>query len=135
MVELLRQVTYEYAFVIGHTPPLNCISFLPPPFTLNLYHLCCGRFDTSPTTRAMMERDMLVRKFQKENLDDLFAVIRQNPWGMQCLARFAEEQRMGGEVGFFMEVKGEILSSAGWQAGRSRSWEGVSKCHGGRNFK
>lgn len=52
---------------------------------------------------------MLVRKFQKENLDDLFAVVRQNPSGMQCLARFAEEQRMGGEVGFFMEVKGETL--------------------------
>lgn len=58
-----------------------------------------------------MERDMLVRKFQKENLDDLFAVIRQKPSGMQCLARFAEEQRMGGEVGFFMEVKGEIFGS------------------------
>ncbi len=61
----------------------------------------------SPTTRALMERDMLVRKFQKENLEDLFAVIRQNPSGMDCLARFAEEQRMGGEVGFFMEVEGE----------------------------
>lgn len=55
---------------------------------------------------------MLVRKFQKENLDDLFAVIRQDPSGMQCLARFAEEQRMGGEVGFFMEVKGE--GGIGW---------------------
>lgn len=61
----------------------------------------------SPTTRALMERDMLVRKFQKENLDDLFAVIRKNHSGMECLARFAEEQRMGGEVGFFMEVEGE----------------------------
>lgn len=50
---------------------------------------------------------MLVRKFQKENLDDLFAVIRKKPSGMECLARFAEEQRMGGEVGFFMEVEGE----------------------------
>ncbi|CAM9696759.1 unnamed protein product, partial [Scytosiphon promiscuus] len=59
----------------------------------------------SPTTRALMERDMHVRKFQKENLDDLFAVIRKNLSGMRCLARFAEEQRMGGEVGFFMEVE------------------------------
>ncbi|CAM9749636.1 unnamed protein product, partial [Hapterophycus canaliculatus] len=52
-----------------------------------------------------MERDMLVRKFQKENLDDLFAVIRKNLSGMRCLARFAEEQRMGGEVEFFIEVE------------------------------
>ncbi|CAM9360366.1 unnamed protein product, partial [Ectocarpus fasciculatus] len=59
----------------------------------------------SPTTRALMERDMLVRKFQKEHLDDLFAVIRKNLSGMECLARFAEEQRMGGEVGFFIEVE------------------------------
>ena len=56
---------------------------------------------------------MLVRKFQKENLDDLFAVIRQNPSGMDCLARFAEEQRMGGEVGFFMEVEGQKEGSRG----------------------
>lgn len=69
--------------------------------------------DASPTTRALMERDMLVRKFQKENLDDLFAVIRQNPSGMQCLARFAGEQRMGGEVGFFMDVKGDNIGSSG----------------------
>lgn len=68
----------------------------------------------SPTTRALMERDMLVRKFQKENLDDLFAVIRKNLSGMECLARFAEEQRMGGEVGFFMEVEGErVLCKVG----------------------
>lgn len=60
-----------------------------------------------------MERDMLVRKFQKENLDDLFAVIRKNVSGMELLARFAEEQRMGGEVGFFIEVEG-TRSAAGW---------------------
>lgn len=60
-----------------------------------------------------MERDMLVRKFQKENLDDLFAVIRNNLSGMECLARFAEEQRMGGEVGFFKEVEGERVEGGG----------------------
>lgn len=64
---------------------------------------------------------MLVRKFQKENLDDLFAVIRQNPSGMQCLARFAEEQRMGGEVGFFMEVQGEGLAAVGFLVKSGRS--------------
>lgn len=74
---------------------------------------CTSPTPISPTTRALMERDMLVRKFQKENLDDLFAVIRKNLSGMRCLARFAEEQRMGGEVGFFMEVEGIRIISRG----------------------
>lgn len=66
-----------------------------------------------------MERDMLVRKFQKEHLGDLFAVIRKNLSGMECLARFAEEQRMGGEVGFFIEVEG-TRTAVGWLSHRER---------------
>lgn len=53
-----------------------------------------------------MVRDMQIRKFQKENLDDLFGVIREYPSGMRCLARFAEEQLMGGDVMFFNDVEG-----------------------------
>lgn len=57
-----------------------------------------------------MVRDMEIRKFQKEKLDDLFGVIRENPSGMECLARFAKEQRMGGDVAFFTDVEGTYLS-------------------------
>ena len=55
----------------------------------------------------MMVRDMHIRKFQKENLDDLFAVIREKPSGLACLKRFADEQLMGGDVGFFIDVEGK----------------------------
>lgn len=54
-----------------------------------------------------MVRDMHIRKFQKENLDDLFAVIREKPSGLACLKRFADEQLMGGDVGFFIDVEGK----------------------------
>lgn len=54
-----------------------------------------------------MVRDMQIRKFQKEKLDDLFGVIRETPWGMTCLTRFANEQLMGGDVVFFTDVEGK----------------------------
>lgn len=54
-----------------------------------------------------MVRDMHIRKFQKENLDDLFAVIREKPSGLSCLKRLADEQLMGGDVGFFIDVEGK----------------------------
>lgn len=54
-----------------------------------------------------MVRDMKIRKFQKDNLDDLFAVIRNYPSGMECLRRFASEQLMGADVSFFTDVEGK----------------------------
>lgn len=55
-----------------------------------------------------MVRDMEIRKFQKEHLDDLFGVIRENPSGMMCLTRFAKGQLMDGDVLFFNDVEGEM---------------------------
>lgn len=62
---------------------------------------------TSPSTRALMVRDMHLRRYQREHLDELFGVIRKNPSGMACLARFAKEKLMGGEVAFAIDVEGE----------------------------
>ncbi|CAM9489797.1 unnamed protein product, partial [Sphacelaria rigidula] len=59
----------------------------------------------SPKTRALMLRDMEIRMFQKSNVDDLFGVIRDSPSGMECLTRFAREQRMDGDVVFFNDVE------------------------------
>ncbi|CAN0112279.1 unnamed protein product [Ascophyllum nodosum] len=59
----------------------------------------------SPATRALMVRDMQIRKYQKKHVDDLFGIIRKNPSGMACLARFAKEKLMGGEVAFTIDVE------------------------------
>lgn len=55
-----------------------------------------------------MLRDMEIRKFQKEHMDDLFGVIRKNLSGMMCLTRFAREQLMDGDVLFFNDVEGKM---------------------------
>lgn len=64
----------------------------------------------SPKTRALMLRDMEIRMFQKSNVDDLFGVIRDSPSGMECLTRFAREQRMDGDVVFFNDVEGKRIT-------------------------
>lgn len=96
-LQVLANVTNVCAGIHSLTLSTPCSSLVivpPPPLA-------------SPTTRSMMVRDMHIRKFQKENLDDLFAVIREKPSGLACLKRFADEQLMGGDVGFFIDVEGE----------------------------
>ena len=77
------------------------------PRDLNAMHLDFAYWLASPATRALMVRDMQIRKYQKKHVDDLFGIIRKNPSGMACLARFAKEKLMGGEVAFTIDVEGK----------------------------
>lgn len=67
-----------------------------------------------------MLRDTEIRKFQKEHMDDLFGVIRDNPSGMTCLTRFAREQLMDGDVLFFNDVEGKSQANTTNQQGVSK---------------
>jgi CRP-like cAMP-binding protein len=58
----------------------------------------------SPCTRSMMIRDMHVRKFQKEHLDNLFEVMKSDADGMLLLEKFAREQNMEGNMLFYLDV-------------------------------
>jgi hypothetical protein len=60
-------------------------------------------------TRALMVRDMRIRRFQKDHLDDLFDVVRNDERGMAFLCKFAKEQHMEGDLLFFNDVVGKFM--------------------------
>ncbi|KAG5189588.1 hypothetical protein JKP88DRAFT_252744 [Tribonema minus] len=60
----------------------------------------------SRRTRALMVRDLKIRRFQMEHVDDLFDVLRADARGMAFLCRFAAEQHMDGDLRFYNEIVG-----------------------------